>query len=81
MEQQVIEFLLGLAQNQPWLLSAVLVHSVCRAVFKPVCSVWESYVNATPGTKDDEYYAEFKKGKIYSALDYLFSIKIPEKQK
>lgn len=81
MELQLINFLMGLAQNQPWLLGAAVVISVARAVFKPLIAVLDAYVLSTPAKADDEWVREFKTGKVYWALDYVLSIKIPEKPK
>lgn len=81
MELQLIQFLVSLAQNQPWFVTVVLILGVARAVFKPLIAVLDAYVLSTPAIADDEWVREFKTGKVYWLLDYILSIKIPEKQK
>lgn len=81
MEQQIIQFLLSLVQNYPWFSVVILVLGTARAVFKPAIALLDAYVLSTPATADDDWEREFKSGKVFWFLDYILSIKIPEKQK
>lgn len=78
-EQMIVDFLVNLAQQHPVGMTALMVLGICRAVFKPAIVLLDQYVLATPSVADDKWEREFKEGKVYFVLDYLFSIKIPEK--
>lgn len=77
MEQQIIDFLVSFAQSQPWAMTVLMVMGVARAIFKPAIALVDAYVLSTPGKSDDAAVAQFKQGKIYFVLDYLFSLKFP----
>ena len=75
------QFILDLVAKYPLIAGVVMVIGVFRAIFKPLMTLVEAYVQSTPSTKDDEAVASFKTGKIYAALvwlvDYTTSIKLP----
>lgn len=83
MENDVLQFVLGLVQENPRLSVALMFIGVFRAVFKPVMLVVERYVEATETKNDDEWLENLKKNKVYLAIawlaDYLLSIKLPKK--
>lgn len=77
MDQQIIDFLVHFAQSQPWAMTVFMVMGVARAIFKPAIALVDAYVLSTPGKGDDEKVAQFKTGKLFFVLDYLFSLKFP----
>lgn len=56
-----------------------------RVLFKPVMAALEAIAIYTPTKKDDKLYQELKESKAYKILrfvvDYIASIKLPEKKK
>lgn len=79
MEQTIIDLLVSLVQNYPWFSSVLLVLGIARALFKPLVAVVDAYVNQTETPDDNAAVERFKQGKVYFVLDYVFSIKIPNK--
>ncbi len=78
------KFLADTALQYPILMTIVMVLGIFRAVFKPIMSVLQAYVLATPTKDDDAQFETFQKSKAYATLvwlvDYLASIKIPEQK-
>ena len=76
----IVNALVPFVQAHPQLAVVFLVLQVSRFVFKPIMSVLDAYVAATPSLVDDEALNSFKSGKIYKAIsflmDYLLSIKL-----
>lgn len=76
------QLLLDMMQKYPNLMSAFVVMGVLRAVFKPLMTVFEAYVVATPSKDDDSLLAKVKASKSYAlvayVLDYAASIKLPK---
>lgn len=65
----------------PILSSVFMVMGVMRAAFKPLMSLIETVVAATPTKADDEVLTEVKASKVYTSIvwlvDYFASVKIP----
>jgi hypothetical protein len=80
MEQIIIE----LVSKYPVTASIFLVVGILRAVFKPIFSLAEAYVKATPSQEDDQKLNKFMSSNFYKRLswgiDYLSSIKLPAKK-
>lgn len=76
--------LTALIAKYPVLSSIVGVVGVLRLIFKPLFVFFHSFVLATPSTKDNEILSRVESSKAYSMLvflvDYLSSIKLPEKK-
>jgi hypothetical protein len=81
----MVEMIIALADKYPTVASILMVMGVLRAIFKPLMSLIEAYVLATPSTKDDEFYNKMLDSKIYKGivwvLDYMASVKLPKKKK
>ena len=78
------QLFLMLVQKYPSAVMLFTAIGVLRAVFKPIMTVLESYVAATPSASDDEALKGFKASKAYAwiawFIDYTASIKIaPQK--
>ncbi len=80
MEAMIMEFL----QSHPSMSVVLTVIAVFRLTFKPIMTVIEKYVEATPDKADDERLAKLKNSKTYArvawVVDYLLSIKLPVKK-
>lgn len=80
----VASTLANLAVQYPWVMAIVVVMGVFRAIFKPIMTVVEKYVEATPSKSDDAFLAKIKESKVYRAVawfaDYLLSVKLPKKE-
>jgi hypothetical protein len=77
-----MEFLiLELMNKYPQLASVLMIAAVARAVFKPIMTVIQAYVDATPGESDNAKWEAVKSSSAYKGLawviDYLLSIKLP----
>lgn len=76
------QLLMTAIAKYPMLVTVFMIMGILRAVFKPIMSVLQAYVLATPDTKDDVALDGFMHGKIYSSvawvLDYTASIKLPK---
>lgn len=80
----MVELILSLAEKYPVIASIFMVIGVLRAIFKPLTTVFEKYVEATPSEKDNAVYQKVVNSKVYGAiqwlLDYTASIKLPKKK-
>ena len=78
MEQLIAE----LVMRYPSLMAVVVILGIFRAIFKPIVTAYQAYVEATPGKEDDEKFEEIKNSSAYKSIswfvDYLFSIKLPK---
>lgn len=76
----VIDFL---AAN-PHLAVVITIMAISRAVFKPACTLIQSYVDATPSKSDNETWAKIQNHKVFKAvayaMDFLLSLKLPKKE-
>lgn len=83
--ESFMEMLLNFLANYPSAAVLFSVMIVSRAIFKPACLVIQSYVDASPSKADDERWVKIKNEKWFKglalAMDFLLSIKIPEKKK
>ncbi len=65
-----------------WVVTIFVVMGVLRAVMKPIFSIVEAIVVATPGKDDDKFLADMKAHAVYKwiawILDYLASVKLPK---
>lgn len=72
--------IVDLAQQHPWLISALAVIASLRLVFKPIMSALALYVRSTPSTADDALLDRVEHSRAYRIaawlLDYLGSIKV-----
>lgn len=75
-----MEMILEFMYNNPNLAGVLVVMAVFRAIFKPIMTLLETYVEATPSTSDNEKLDKFKQSKAYAFMvwfvDYLTSIKL-----
>lgn len=78
------QFLLGLVEKYPVMMSVAAGIGVFRLVFKPAMSFLHAVAEATPTQKDNAALAKFESGKAYKSLvwivDYLLSVKLPVKK-
>jgi hypothetical protein len=78
--EAISAFLMEMSQKYPQIVAVFLAIGVLRAIFKPIMSVAEAFVAATPNKEDDLLLDGFKKGKFYSSiiwfLDFFASIKV-----
>lgn len=76
--------LLDLITKYPAIASVFIVIGILRAVFKPLMTLLEKYVEATPNESDNELLQKILSSKVYAAiqylLDYTASIKLPKKK-
>ena len=74
--------IIGLVAKYPVIATILLVLGVARAIVKPIMSVLQAYVLATPSVKDDETVKKIESSKVYLAivwlLDYTLSLKLPK---
>ena len=77
-----MEFLIEFMAKNPQLASVLVVMGLLRAVFKPLMSVIQAYVDATPDGGDNEKLEKVKESKWFKTLawllDYAASIKLPK---
>jgi hypothetical protein len=73
--------IVGFLGSNPKLAVLLTVIGVLRAVFKPLMTVIDVYVQSTPSTEDDSKWAAIKATKWYKwaawVIDYFMSIKLP----
>ena len=66
-------------------IAILLLVGGLRVLFKPVMAALEAIVAYTPSKKDDKLYQDLQESKAYKALrflvDYIASIKLPQKKK
>lgn len=79
------ELILSLVQKYPLVSSILVVIGVLRAIFKPLTTLLQKYVKATPSESDNKLLQKVLDSKVYDAiqwfLDYTASIKLPKKEK
>lgn len=70
--------------SAPWLYQVIFYIGLARLIMKPVMTAVQEIVNLTPSPKDDEFLGVVLNSKIYKtitwALDYVASIKLPQKK-
>lgn len=80
MEEMIHNFILMLAQKQPWMLGFFAFVGFLRAINKPIFALARAAVAQTKSKSDDEFLdkVEQSKAKKYFdfVLDWLFSMKI-----
>jgi len=80
----VIEIVMGFLLNNPHMAVVLTFISVSRLMFKPICSLIQTYVDATPSLEDNAKWEALKKSKALKAAVYLLdlfaSVKIPVKK-
>jgi len=76
----ITNFIVSAAATHPWILTALVVIGIMRAVCKPAFDFFHSVVAATPSTKDDELLERVESSHIlkwfFWGLDWLGSIKV-----
>lgn len=81
MEQMILDLIMGLSSQHPYVASALMIMGILRAVFKPIMAVLHAYVEASPSEKDNLILEEAEKSSIYKGiaflLDYVASVKLP----
>lgn len=80
----MLEIIHSLIDQFPVLSSLLVAIGVLRAIFKPLMTLLEKYVEATPSKKDDKWLLKVKESKYYAGIvwliDYFASIKMPKKK-
>lgn len=80
MEDQILAFIMA----NPTLVIVVFGLQMARLVFKPLCSVAQTYVDSTVDTADNEILVKIQKNFAFRAFGYLLdwsvSIKLPQKK-
>lgn len=75
-----MEIFLGLMAEMPWWGTVMTVMGFSRIIFKPVFTIVQAVVDATPTDADNKALDDFKASKSYSfivwLLDYFASVKI-----
>jgi hypothetical protein len=78
--QPLVEAYLG---DKGFFVQLVSIVGTLRLIIKPVMSLIEVYVAATPSKEDDLLPSKIMGSKLYKqisfVLDYLLSIKLPKK--
>jgi hypothetical protein len=82
-----MEFLTGLLplllEKLPWLGSVLMYIGVARLILKPLMVFLHQAADATPSAKDNALLNKVQESKGYGilsfVLDYLASIKLPQK--
>jgi len=81
MLEELLGQILTWASTYPIVSTILMVVGVLRVVIKPLMSLLNAYVLATPSPSDNEWLRGFQEGKVYSiiiyVLDWLGSVKIP----
>lgn len=81
--EYLIELILPFLSSNPHLAVVLTLVSVSRAIFKPLCSLVQVYVDSTPGDSDNKKWQAFQESKAYKAISYFMdlflSIKLPKK--
>lgn len=77
--------LLELVSKYPVVASIFVSIGILRAIFKPLTTLLQKYVKATPSESDNKLLQKVLDSKVYDAiqwfLDYTASIKLPKKEK
>ena len=82
--EQIVQFVLDLITSNPNLSVVLTVIGFFRVIFKPLMTLIEKVVEATPTKSDDERLAKIKESKVYKGVawvvDYLLPVKLPVKK-
>ena len=82
--ENIIQFVLQMAVQNPKIAAVILVIGSFRVLMKPIMELLKAYVLITPSKKDDELLDKAEKSQLYKIvmfiLDYAFSIKSLEKK-
>lgn len=82
--EQVVTFILGLAQGYPITASILMVVGALKLLMTPIMKAIDAYVYITPTQTDNELWKKVKESKYFTAflfiLDLLTSIKLPLKK-
>jgi len=77
-------WLVHLMQGNPMFMSFIMVLGLLRMVVKPAMTIIQAVVKFTPYDSDDKWLADLEVSKGYKLftymLDWLLSIKMPEKK-
>ena len=75
-------FIIDLVSSHPIVATILIAVGTLRAVFKPIVSVAQAYVDSTVDTSDNEKLKKIMESKLYKGfswlLDYSASIKLPK---
>jgi hypothetical protein len=81
----VVKWVMGYAAQYPMFATVMLGIGFLRLCIKPLMTMAQAFVKMTPYDSDDAWLASFEQSKGYKAfvflLDWLLSIKMPEKPK
>ena len=81
MLETLMQWALGLASSHPQVATLFMAMGILRAVFKPIMTLAQSYVEASPSIKDNAWLAKVQQDKVFKALvwllDYTASVKVP----
>lgn len=77
-----METFIELLKEYPWFANLVVIMGSLRVIFKPLFSLIDAVIAATPNQDDDKAWLAFKQSKAASLLiwliDYIASVKIPK---
>ena len=77
-----METFIELLKEYPWFANLVVIMGSLRVIFKPLFSLIDAVIAATPNKDDDKAWLQFKQSKAASLLiwliDYIASVKIPK---
>ena len=75
-----MDVIMGILETLPWYGSLVLVMGTLRVIFKPLFSIIQTVVKATPSKTDDKLLTELKGSNAYAilvwAIDFFASVKL-----
>lgn len=81
----LVKWVLAYATQYPIVATILLGVGFLRLCIKPIMTMLQAYVKMTPYDSDDLWLASFEQSKGYKifvyVLDWLVSIKLPEKPK
>ena len=77
-------WLVHIVQGNPMFASFIMVLGLLRMIIKPAMTILQAVVKFTPYDSDDKWLADLEVSKGYKLftymLDWLLSIKMPEKK-
>lgn len=83
MSETIIYWVIDLLAANPHMAVLITIMSVARAIFKPLCSLIQKYVDSTPSEADNKWWLEVQNHKVFQAVayfvDFFLSIKLPKK--
>lgn len=75
-----MEFVVALVEQYPWIGTIVIIVGSFRLIMKPIFTLIDKYVEATPSISDNEKWNIFKSSKTIQVLtwfvDYFASVKL-----